>query len=313
MKRLQNKVAESKLSLPCALLLSLGVWFLAGLPVQGWWLQFGVFLASVWAVVYLANVNMLIRIYSRSVAVSFIALSCTAPFLFHALSDALALLAVLLAFLVLCYSYQDKSSAGYVYYTFLLLSLGSLADVSILFYVPLFWLLTSFAFYAISWRTWWASLFGLLSPYWCLLAWCICMREADFSFFVHHAAPLFQWTYSFLFVSDDVWRWLCLAFCAVLWVIGFFHFLINSYRDKIRVRQIYYSLASIGIYAVVLFFLQPGDGNLHLRIFMLTASVLFGHYWALTTTRLTNAVCCVVAILTIALTIVQLCHLLSHS
>lgn len=306
MKRLQNRIAESWFTLPWTLLYGIGVWLAAGLVEGGWWLQAAIFIVSVYLMVELANANMLIRIYSRSIAVMFIALTCTAPFLFPSLPDAIAALCTLAAFLTLCNCYQDKTSVGWTYYTFLILSLGTLTEVRLALYVPLFWLLMGTAIYSLSWRTLWASVLGLLTPYWALLAWFLYMREGDLSYYVVHFAKLTEWDLTPDYGSADSRIWLCTGLCVILGLTGFIHFLRNSFHDKIRVRQIYYSLASIGLYSSILLILQPADYRLPLRLIMMTSCVLFGHFWALTQTKLTNIACCTVAVITTLLTALQL-------
>ena len=82
MKRVQNIVAESRRTLPFTAAYAVVVWLLAGLIGHGMWLQFVCFVLSVFMMVQLNNKNLLIRIYSRLVSSSYIALSCAALFLF---------------------------------------------------------------------------------------------------------------------------------------------------------------------------------------------------------------------------------------
>ena len=82
MKRIQNKIAESRQTLPTALGYSAVVWLLAGMIQEGWWIQFPLFLLCAFLMMQLSNINLLIRIYSRMISVSFVVLSCAAAFLF---------------------------------------------------------------------------------------------------------------------------------------------------------------------------------------------------------------------------------------
>ena len=66
-KRIQNKVAESRFTLPAVAVYGGIIWLLCGLFPQQWWLQFTLFAVSTYLMVELNNSNVLIRIYSRSV------------------------------------------------------------------------------------------------------------------------------------------------------------------------------------------------------------------------------------------------------
>ena len=140
-KRLQNKVSESKLTLPIVSLYAIGIWGLYGLAQEGWWIQFGSFFLSAFLMLVLNNTNALIRIYSRIVSSSFLVLSCTACFLFPFISEAICQFFFIAVYLILFLTYQDKASAGLTYYGFLCIGLASLCYVHILCYLPVLWLL----------------------------------------------------------------------------------------------------------------------------------------------------------------------------
>ena len=141
MKRIQNKVAESRRTLPLAILYSIAIWLLAGLIQEQWWIQFGCFLLSAFLMVHLNNLNVLIRIYSRIVSVSFIILSSTAVFLFPSISGSIIQTCFIASLMTLYNCYQDRESPGWTFYTFLCLGIASLVDIHILFFVPVFWLM----------------------------------------------------------------------------------------------------------------------------------------------------------------------------
>lgn len=137
MKRLQNKVSDSKLSLPITSVYAIGVWVLAGLIQEAWWIQFGCFTLSVYLMAVLNNSNALIRIHSRMVSCSFIILTCTACFLFASLHEAVCTMLMAATYVVLFQTYQDKEAPGLTFYSFLLLGLSSLVDIQIICLLPL--------------------------------------------------------------------------------------------------------------------------------------------------------------------------------
>ena len=95
-------------------------------------------------------------------------------------------------------------------------------------------------------------------------------------------------------VALHIPRILTFAFLVVLFVTGLIHYLRTSFNDKIRIRQIYYTLAFLDVVAMVFLLAQPQHEDLLLRIIIITTSPLIGHFVALTYTRLTNIAFCVI-------------------
>ena len=111
-KRTQNKIAESRTTLPVVVSYAILIWMAAGLLTHNWWIQFACFLVSSYLMVELNNQNALIRIYSRMVSCSFLVLSCAGNFLFPSLEVALGQLCFICFLLLLFRTYQDKASPG---------------------------------------------------------------------------------------------------------------------------------------------------------------------------------------------------------
>ena len=288
MKRFQNRITESRRTLPITILYGVGIWLLAGLVHQGWWFQFLCFFASVYTMIHLNNNNLLIRIYSRSVSCAFITLSCTAVWQFSSISSTITLLCTTLALLLLFFCYQDKSATGYTFYMFGLISTGSLFEPHYLLFVPIFLLLMATTIYSLSIRTFFASLFGLIAPYWLYTGWQLLLNR-------HHPEVAFdflnrfnevQWVTDYTTVTLQQWAYLALL--AVLFVVGSIHFWMTSYMDKIRVRQIYSSLIMLTIYTTVLLALQPQKYDTLIGMLTITVSPIAAHFFALTHTRMSN-------------------------
>lgn len=273
---------------------ALGIWLLAGLPEGMWYAQFAMLLLSTYLMVELNNSNVLIRIYSRSVSAAFIILSCVACYLFPSLKGAFVQLCLIASLLTLFHSYQDKESVGLTFYTFVFLSLGSLVEVHTLWFIPIYWIVMMFFIFTLTGRTFMASLLGILLPYWGLLAWVLWHYEGDFTPLWQHFAPLGDFQFPFDYTALALPHILTFAFLVVLFVTGLIHYLRTSFNDKIRIRQIYYTLAFLDVVAMVFLLAQPQHEDLLLRIIIITTSPLIGHFVALTYTRLTNIAFCVI-------------------
>ena len=304
-KRIQNKTAESRRTLPVAMLYGTAIWVLAGLFKEQWWVQFTCFILSVLLVMRINSKNLLIRIYSRSVSVAFIFLSCAAVFLFPSLAGGIVQLCCIAALMLLFDSYQDQTAVGSAYYAFLLLGIGSMFDAHVIFYLPLLWFMMKIIVYSLSWRTFFASLLGLATPYWFMCGWLLWQKDGDFQAIANLFAVQDILQFPFDFGSVTLPYLLLMAFTTLLMTIGSMHFIHSSFRDKIRVRQIYYGFITLGIFSLALWVLQPHN-ELAIRMLILTTSPLVGHYWALTNSRFSNIVCIILTVALIVLTALNL-------
>ena len=281
------------------------IWLLAGLFKEQWWVQFTCFILSVLLVMRINSKNLLIRIYSRSVSVAFIFLSCAAVFLFPSLAGGIVQLCCIAALMLLFDSYQDQTAVGSVYYAFLLLGIGSMFDAHVIFYLPLLWFMMKIIVYSLSWRTFFASLLGLATPYWFMCGWLLWQKDGDFQAIANLFAVQDILQFPFDFGSVTLPYLLLMAFTTLLMTIGSMHFIHSSFRDKIRVRQIYYGFITLGIFSLALWVLQPHN-ELAIRMLILTTSPLVGHYWALTNSRFSNIVCIILAAVLVVITALNL-------
>lgn len=301
-KRLQNRIAESRYTLPVTAFYAILIWLTAGLVSQQWWVQFGCFVLSAWMMMQLNNENLLIRIYSRLVSCAYLAITCAAVFLFPSRSGALMQMGAALALYLLWHSYQDRDSVGWTFYTFLCLGIGSIIQSQVLYYLPAFWIMMAWFIFSLSWRTFFASLLGLLTPYWFCLPYYVYQGEDSLALLSSHLSSLFDIVsrpdYTMLNLSQLAF----LGFLVVLFIIGAIHFILTSYKDKIRVRQIYYSFIMVVIYSLLLVVVQPQCYDMVIRVLILVVSPIVAHFFALTHTRLTNILFIVIIIMTLLFT-----------
>ena len=285
-KLIQNKVSGSRLTLPVVAAYTIVVWVLCGLLNQNLWLQFVCFSITSYLMMLLNNQNALIRIFSRMVSCAFLVLSCSACFLMPDVRGGLMQVFVVAAYLFLFQSYQKRDAVGLVYYGYLMLGLASLACPHILFFVPLIWLLMATNLLSLSWRTWLASLLGLLTPYWFISGWLV--YQADFSPLIAHFSPLvdFQFPIRHASVGSGV-----LLTCALLLgcsLTGIIHFMRKSSSDSIRIRLLYGFFIWIDLFAFTLMGFQPQYYDILLRIIIINTSPLIAHFLSLTSTKITN-------------------------
>jgi len=288
-KRAQNKVAESRYTLLWAALFGIAVWALCGLATHQLWVQFACFVLSVFLINQLGSVNALIRIYSQTVPAMFIALSCASCFIFPSLKGGIAQLCMVCSLFTLTCTYQDRRSPGWTFYTYMFLAMASLVEIHVLWFVPVYLLMAIFFYYSISWRTSMAAVLGLLMPYWFYATWTLWQHGSDFTTFVSHFYPVFDIGSSAMLVTQlPIAQLLSAGLLVVVAITGVIHYLRNSYGDKVRVRQLYYSLIFLNITATTLLLLLPQHIDLMIRLMIITASPLAAHFLTLTHTRITN-------------------------
>ena len=287
-KRLQNRIAESRYTLPITAFYSIIIWLIAGLVSQQWWIQFGCFVVSAWMMMMLNKENLLIRIFSRLVSSTYLVLTCAAVFLFASRACAIMQMGAAISLYLLWHCYQDRQAVGWTFYTFLSLGIGSIMQSQVLYYLPIFWIIMAWFTYSLSWRTFFASILGLLTPYWFCLPYYAFQGENCLDILSCHLSTLLNIAtlpdYSVLNTTKIVY----LSFLVILMVIGGSHFITTSYRDTIRVRQIYFSFILIAAFSLFLIIVQPHCYDMAIHVLILAISPMIAHFFALTHSRFTN-------------------------
>ena len=280
-------MAGSRLTLPVTILYGLGICLIIGTIQHQWWIQLTCFVLSTYLMILLNNFNALIRVYSRAITSAFIILSCVACFLFPSLEGGIVTVGFIASLLTLFVTYQNREATGWIYYTFLILGLASLAKVHLFVFLPIYWILMIFVS-SFSLRTFLASLLGILTPYWIGITAVIILYKGDFTLFINHFRPLTEITFFSAYGSIPISHYLTYAFLVILTITGIIHFLRTSYNDKIRTRQLYYSIMFFNIVVLVLLPLFPQYYDLLFRPAIILTSPLIGHFIALTHTKVTN-------------------------
>lgn len=292
MKQLQNRIAESGITLAVASVFAMGIWLLNGLIAKQLWPQLAFFVASVYLFVELSNQNALLRVRSRMVSSIFILLSCTACFLFPYFDSGIVQLCFMSALLLLFQTYQDEQAMGRSFYAFLCIGLSSMVYVHTLWYVPVIWILMAKQLQSLNWRTWLASFIGLLTPYWFSLLWFLVPRHFDDEWAMdlspvgEHFSQLFDFNYEA--PSFRLGHILVIVFTVILTTTGIIHFWRYSFEDKIRIRLLYGFFAVFAIFTLVFILVQPQHFQVFMPLFFIGASPLIAHVLTLTSSRLSN-------------------------
>jgi hypothetical protein len=223
-----------------------------------------------------------------------------ACFLFPSLYGNLTQLCIVAFYLILFQSYQDKAAAGLTYYGFLCIGLTSLTFVHILYFVPFLWILMLSCLQSFSLRTFFASLLGIITPYWLGICWLV--YQGSLPLFVDHFAPLIRFHTPFDFSILNNCQMTTFAFVILLALIGAVHYFRTYYSDKIRTRQLFVIFIWIDLLTVAFICLQPQYYDPLIRILIINTAPLIGHFIALTHTKITNITFYLICITALLLT-----------
>ncbi len=296
-KTFQNKVATSRYSLPVTATLAALVWVAVGLLLSNIWVQFAFTIVSTFLMVELNNRNSLMRTYSRMVSCSFLVLVTMAGLPSMELNSCIVTMCIIAFYLFIWNCYQDKQSAGLTFYAFCCIGLASLVFVQVGYFLPILWMLTAFFTLSLSVRTFFASLLGLITPYW---------FAAGYYFYTGNLPDLvkhftefisFRTLFDYSGVTDH--QLVNLGFIALLTVISAFHFIRTSYADKIRTRMIYESLIMVSAASLAFIVLQPQYIHEAGGILVVSASPLIAHFITYTRGKVSNITFITMLVLTV--------------
>lgn len=303
-KRFQNRVAESRIALPVTGVYAFAVCALGGLFTEQLWVQFVLLAVSSFLMMELNNVNALIRIYSRMVSCSFLVLAVMSQYLVVDVRCGIVQACFIVFYLFLFSAYQDNRAMGRVFYAFLMLGIASTMFVQILFFVPLVWVLLCTNLMVRSFRAFVSSLFGLLVPYWFMVAYYLYIDDVDS--LLDHFLQIAQFGPVLGWMDMPVSHILTAAYVAILAVVGMIHFRLNNYKDKIRTRMLFEIFSVLALAAIVLMILQPQHIDYLLALLIVSTSPMIGHYIALTNTFITNISFYVMLVVALIITCVNL-------
>lgn len=302
--RLQNRIAGSRYALPITMVYAIGIWFMGGLLQQQLWPQFILMLMTALTMVELNNQHSLIRTYSRMLSCSYLVLSVAVLPLFVHVEACIVQLCFALTYLFMFRAYQDKSAISSVFNAFFLIGVASIWFVQILFLIPIWLIILRFYVMGMGWRTFWASLLAIITPYWFVGGYYVYLH--DVGTLIHHFSSITDFAPLFDFQSISLLNLLALCFISALGIIGMLHFLLNSSKDKIRIRLFFSSFMLMMTATIVFIILQPTHLPNLLSILIVSVSPLIGHYITFTSSRLSGITCLMLLIITLTITGYQL-------
>lgn len=278
-KRLHNDIAESILTINICSIYGFSTWFIAGILTHQWWIQLLLMMATNCIMIGMNSHFILLRIRSWMIISTFMTLTACCAFNYGSMeAGVMGLCTVLTAFLLFL-TYLNPDDVGHTYYAYLTIGIASLVFVQSLYFVPLIWMLSLWILKSLNWRSWFASLLGLFTPYWFVFAWYF--YQHNLHEISYHFHPLFCLQTGDSYVGMTPLKIFILAFISLLAAIGAFDFWSKHYEERVRTRQLYSFMQWIGIAVCLFMVLQPQHYDTLNRVFLASASPFIAHLFTL--------------------------------
>ena len=239
--------------------------------------------ATGYFLIVLNNTFALIRMRASVQTAIYFLLVTVCPTLHQLHAGNVAAAALLSSFFFLFGSYQLMQPSGMLFHTFVCLGVGSLLFPPLIYLVPMYWI-GSYMFQSLTLRSFFASLVGLLLPYWFLfgyVAW-----QQQWSLFAELAAKWLPSGESLQVLQP--WETGTLSYLALLFAVSAAHCLLASLDDKLRTRAYlqFLILLNVVLFAGVFFF--PTYCACWIALLLIGVSILAGHLFVLTHSKSSN-------------------------
>lgn len=297
----RQRIATSNISLYVMAFLTILLWALRPRQDALMWSSFALVGLITYIIVEWNNQCQLLRIRSRMNSVTFMALALMFPMLHDGVLVWLPPLCLLGSYFILFKGYGEYRAQGYTFHAFLLLSIGSLVYPPLLLLTLTLFISCSGQLRMLSLKPFVACLLGLALPYWTYAALVYAVHYSPLSPHLIAAPIVYEvgfhdltwdaWASFFpLSVPDYVhgvpfWQMASLGFIVLLGLRAVFHFVHNSYDDKISTRQFFYTLMlqAVPITFFALWF--TADIRFTLPLLIISVTPFVAHYFALSRAR----------------------------
>ncbi len=256
----------------------------------------GGFLLCALAVYLMAELNnrfALLRISSRMLSSSLVMLCAATSMLHHLSPSHLMLICAVASYFPMFASYQRPYATTRIFLEFLFVGLASYLFPQVLYLIPFYWIVQAML-RAMTFRSWVASLLGIITPYWFLVTYAYITN--DLQLFTDHFNDIITVempSYSMLSLKQIMVG----AFSLVFFLLGSWDFYQKKHFDKTRIRCNYYAVSLLGAVSFVWLLLQPQYFNLIIPFCLVHTSMLGGHFIALSYGKVQNIITIILTVL----------------
>jgi hypothetical protein len=182
-----------------------------------------------------------------------------------------ALLCLVFAVYGLFCAYRSPESKGDIFNTGVLIGLAGLFLPPVCWLLPLFWS-GMYRLRILDTRTFMASLLGMITVFWFVLAWCVWKHDFLIFSFLYDGWTDFKWLPSGLFYPVE------LVLILIVFTMTYLHIKADVYKNSLRVRRILSFLLTMTVWIVALILLYGEDTDSYLAILYLPLSVITARF-----------------------------------
>ena len=245
----------------------------------------------------------LLRFNNWVVTSFFMLLNACCGFTYDSIESAIVCTCMAWTVFILFLTYKSPGDVRHTYYGYLAIGIASLFFIPILYFVPLLWIIGAFQLQSLNWRSWLASLIGILTPYWFTFPWYLYLHSQETDTIHFPLVPLETVPDSgspFMPIQIIVF-----VLIIILTTIGIFNFWNKSYQENIQTRLFFGFLQWMGMAVVVAIILLPQHFYTLIRMLLLFASPYVAHFFALSRSKIINYVFFISMTLIIVLSIIS--------
>ena len=279
------RIATGAFTLPVMAGIAILLWLIPDLGNLGLWMGLAIVGLTTFLLAELNNRNALLRIRSRMMGATYLALLAACPELHGWSFSMVPMVCLVLSYFQLFAAYQKPHAEGEVFRAYMFLGIASWFYPLLLFIAPLLYFCLLIQLRVLTWRTFFAGLMGLMVPYWFYAGWAIWNDVLNTAFLpfadaFHLNAPDYH--------SVPMGVVVLLIYTSLLALLSVFHFTRTAYNDKIRTRMFYYVIICMEIVLLLACLFQPQHYHVLLLLLIANSAPLIAHYLALGKGKIMN-------------------------
>ncbi len=278
--QLHRTLITGRWVIPIIVLLAFGARLMVGISFDEItpWIVFTLQLA---VALLLSQINHIFAVISRRTilpAFFFLLFSMSDPLYYYNWVGNLSSMLIAICFFLAVKNYQNEKSQIASFDIALILTVGSFFCWPVLIYfIPLFWI-GFYYFRSLSWKSFFASLIGILAAYFFLSGWSIYKGNLTLLF---ERMPRIESFSQFNVIELSVFDWITMGFVVFLLIVSGLDIFMVGVSEKIRTMsffRFFYLILAVSL--IFLFIFYPAMKNL-IFIFSVPASFVLARYFTM--------------------------------
>ena len=283
LKKLQRNIVSGGFSYAGATLLMFGAWSVHYSLGKNYILGLLGYLLVGQLIIWLHKMHILIIERTSITAVIFgFTGACCLPL--HAVSPGLeAAIFLIMALHFLMKSYRSPNPQMEVLHTFVMLGFGCILYPKLTYLIPVF-MVGSYICMSMDMRSFWAALLGWIVPFSFLLCYAFAIQDID----VFVSPFLRMVDFGTFGIGYELWQLPMFLVLLLLLVVGATHFYTTNLEDRLRTRLYLNFLVILSTVLLVAVLVQPQDAVSLFPLSAVPVSIIAGHYFSLTHSRVSG-------------------------